>query len=81
MVHSDAYEREGVQVAVAENRKRVQVTLSRKVLDEIDKVCEESGMSRSTWIEYTLTMGIHSYDKLISSLSQAMAEAGAKEQP
>ena len=65
-------------MAVAENRKRVQVTLSRKVLDEIDRLCEESGMSRSAWIEYTLTMGIHSYDKLISGLSQAMAETGSK---
>ena len=65
-------------MAVASERKRVQVTLSKKVLEEIDKLCAESGMSRSAWIEYTLTMGIHSYDKLISGLSQAMAEAGAK---
>jgi metal-responsive CopG/Arc/MetJ family transcriptional regulator len=68
-------------MAVASERKRVQVTLSKKVLEEIDKLCAESGMSRSAWIEYTLTMGIHSYDKLISGLSQAMAQAGAREQP
>ena len=64
-------------MAVAENRKRVQVTLSKKVLDEIDRLCEESGMSRSAWIEYTLTMGIHSYGELIAGLSKAMAKAGA----
>lgn len=66
-------------MAVSAGRKRVQVTLSRKVLAEIDRLCAESGMSRSAWIEYTLTMGIHSYDRLISGLSQAMAEAGAKD--
>lgn len=67
-------------MAVSSERKRVQVTLSRKVLADIDRLCAESGMSRSSWIEYTLTMGIHSYDRLISGLSHAMAEAGAKEQ-
>lgn len=66
-------------MAVSSGRKRVQVTLSRKVLAEIDRLCAESGMSRSAWIEYTLTMGIHSYDRLISGLSQAMAEAGSKD--
>ena len=65
-------------MAVASERKRVQVTLSKKVLKEIDRLCEESGMSRGAWIEYTLTMGIHSYDKLISGLSKAMAETGSK---
>lgn len=64
-------------MATAPHRKRVQVTLSRKVLDEIDRLCSESGMDRSAWIEYTLTMGIHSYDRLIGGLSRAMAMAGA----
>lgn len=64
-------------MAVASDRKRVQVTLSRKVLDDIDKLCRESGMSRSAWIEYTLTMGVHSYERILDGLSQAMARTAA----
>lgn len=66
-------------MATGEGRRRIQITLSEKVLDEIDRLCEESGMARGTWIEYTLTMGIHSYGQLIDGLSHAMAKTGSED--
>lgn len=44
---------------------RVQVTLQKGLVDEMDALCEQSHMSRSAWIEYTLAMALNTYRTLL----------------
>lgn len=60
-------------MAIGEGRKRMQITLDKDLVDEIDAVCGKAHMSRSAWIEYTLGMAIQSYKDLLSRMSDAMA--------
>lgn len=61
-------------MAIGANRQRVQLTLDKELMEEIEMVCKKAHMSRSAWIEYTLGMAINSYRDLIDSMRDAMAQ-------
>lgn len=66
-------------MATGRGRARLQITLDQGLLDEIDLVCEKAHMSRSSWIEYTLSMAIQAYGDLIEGLSGAMSQGILKD--
>lgn len=47
---------------------RVQVTLQTALVAEMDALCEQSHMSRSAWIEYTLAMALNTYRAALGQL-------------
>ena len=66
--------REVMTMAISDDSKRITVTLSKKLLAQIDDVCERTGMSRRAWIEYTLGMAMLAYGDLISGVTEGLSQ-------
>lgn len=47
--------------------KRIQVTLSERLLDNIDRLCSEWGISRGTYIEYVLGQNVNTQIRMLEN--------------
>lgn len=59
-------------MAISENKTRIQMSLPKDLVAEIDGICERAHISRSVWIEYTLAMAVDSYKGLQTNIAAAM---------
>lgn len=60
---------------VADGKKRVQITFSEAVLDRLDAFCEETGMTRSTYISYIVATSLDQYRNLSQVAEEAIRKA------
>lgn len=61
-------------MAAGKGRKRLQLTISEDLDNEITAVCKRAHMSKGAWVEYTLAMAIRSYGDLIDGMRDAMSK-------
>lgn len=53
---------------MAEERQRIQMTISPKLLSRIDAYCEHIGVSRSAWVQTVLAERLDQIDARRSSI-------------
>lgn len=64
-----------------QEKARIQVSISRKLLDMLDSYCNAIGVSRSAYIQTTLGQSLYSINQLQSSLPVAVAALAQQDSP
>lgn len=62
-------------MAIAEGKKRVQVTFGDDVLKRLDKFCSETGMTRSSYITYIVATSLQQYETLTNAAAEGLKKA------
>lgn len=62
-------------MAIAEGKKRVQVTFGDEVLEKLDAFCKETGMTRSSYITYIVATSLQQYEKLSNAAADGIKQA------
>lgn len=65
-------------MAVSRNKTRVQITLTDEVATRLNELCERTGMTKSSFINYTVAMALDSYNGVLEKMARAFVE-GDKE--
>ena len=53
---------------------RIQVNMSEKMVERVDKVAEDMGMSRSSTCNFLISQGVMSYEKANKAVASMPAE-------
>ena len=67
-------------MAIKEGRKRIQITLSEKTLENLDDYCELSGMARNSYLEYVIASSLETASQLKDKISAVMAQQRKEDQ-
>lgn len=59
---------------LAKGKKRIQITLSEKLLGRLDEYCERTGISRSAYISYVVGSSIDTSDALRAATASELAK-------
>ena len=62
-------------MAVKNGKTRVQITLSDNLAEKLEKLCERTGMTKSSFVSYTVAMALDSYDGMLEKMAQAVANS------
>ena len=57
-----------------DGRKRIQITLGEKTLQNLESYCERSGMSRSSYIEYVIASSLDTATEMKRNIEAAMTQ-------
>lgn len=60
-------------MAIKEGRKRIQITLSEKTLENLDAYCQQSGMARNAYLEYIIASSLDTATQLKDRISAALS--------
>ena len=60
-------------MAVKKGKTRVQITLSDNLAEKLEELCERTGMTKSSFVSYTVAMALDSYDGMLEKMAQAVA--------
>lgn len=61
-------------MAIRSDKKRVMITLSEQLLNNLDSYCEKLGVSRSAYITTCVANQLYAQDKVIEALGPALAQ-------
>lgn len=61
-------------MALVDGRKRIQITLGEKTLENLEAYCERSGMSRSSYIEYVIASSLDTATEMKRNIEAAMTQ-------
>jgi metal-responsive CopG/Arc/MetJ family transcriptional regulator len=61
-------------MAVKKGKTRVQITLNDEVVKKLDELCDRTGMTKSSFVSYTVAMALDSYNGMLEKMAQAVAE-------
>lgn len=61
-------------MAVKNGKTRVQITLSENLAEKLEELCERTGMTKSSFVSYTVAMALDSYDGMLEKMAQAVVE-------
>lgn len=61
-------------MAVKNGKTRVQITLSDGLAKKLDELCERTGMTKSSFVSYTVAMALDTYDGMLEKMAKAASE-------
>lgn len=69
---------EGEKMAIADGKRRVQVTFGDEVLERLDRFCRDTGMTRSSYITYIVATSLQQYENLSNAAADGVKQAAMR---
>lgn len=60
---------------IADNKRRVMVTLSDELLERLEEYCNRIGITKSAYIAYTVATSLDTQQQLVGGISALMARS------
>ena len=60
-------------MAVKTGKTRVQITLSEDLAQRLEELCDRTGMTKSSFVSYTVAMALDSYNGMLEKMAKAVS--------